>query len=127
MKKTLLLLVIITTTFFSTSCSKDDDNPNPYVGNWSGTISGDLDGTWTGKILPNGNFSGKVITNQSSPDHDFNLSGQVNQNGDLVGTMKNTTFNITIDIIGNFQTSTGSGTWIFNGAGMQGTWNATKD
>jgi hypothetical protein len=127
MKKTLLHLLIISTTFFSTSCSKDDDNPNPNVGNWSGTIDGGFVGTWTGKILPNGNFIGKVITNPTDSDYDFNLSGQVNQNGDLVGTMKNITFNITTDFVGSFQSTTGSGTWIYNGAGMDGTWNATKD
>ncbi|WP_298396698.1 hypothetical protein [Flavobacterium sp.] len=127
MKKSLILLLIIITAFITISCSKDDDKPNNYQGNWSGSISGDLDGTWTGRITSTGNFSGKVITTQSSPDHDLNLAGQVNENGVLVGTMNNTTFNITIKMTGNFQTTTGNGTWIFNGAGMQGTWIASKE
>ena len=41
--------------------------------------------------------------------------------------MKNITFNITTDFVGSFQSTTGSGTWIYIGAGMDGTWNATKD
>lgn len=127
MKKKLLLLAVFSMTVFTISCSKDDTLPNPYVGNWTGAIDGGFVGTWSGKITVSGSFSGKVITNQSSPDHDFNLSGQVNQNGNLVGTMKNTTFNITTDFVGSFQSTTGSGTWIFNGAGMDGTWIATKD
>jgi len=50
----------------------------------------------------------------------------VNESGNLVATMKNTTYNINIDFIGNFQNNLCNGTWIFNGAGMVGAWNGTK-
>lgn len=126
MKKILLLVIIISTTILSTSCSKSDDAPNAYKGNWSGSLSGDLTGTWTGSISSNGNFSGNVITTQSSPEHDFALSGKVSENGNLIATMKNSTYSITITFIGTFQTNLCNGTWVFDGALMEGTWNGTK-
>ena len=126
MKKTLLIALIISINIISTSCSKNDDNINSYKGNWSGNLNGDIVGTWSGNISSSGNFTGNVIPNSTTSDHNFTLSGQVNESGNLVATMKNTTYNITINFIGNFQNTLCNGTWIFNGAGMQGTWNGTK-
>lgn len=129
-KKIILIALIVSINILSTSCSKSDENTNPYQGNWSGNLIGDtysFNGTWSGKISPTGNFSGKVITTQSSPKHDFIIAGQVNENGTFIGTMKNTNFNITLDCNGNFQNNTCNGNWEFNGAGMDGTWNGTKN
>lgn len=127
MKKTILIALIISITILSTSCSKSDEDTNSYQGKWSGNLNGDIVGTWNGDISSSGNFNGKVITTQSSPEHDFVLTGQVNENGNLVATMKNTTFNININFIGNFQNTLCNGTWVFNGAGMQGTWDGNKE
>jgi hypothetical protein len=126
MKKIILIALIISTNILSTSCSKSDEDANLYQGNWSGNLNGDIVGTWSGNVSSGGNFNGKVITTQSSPEHDFALIGKVSENGNLVATMKNTTYNIDINFNGNFQNNLCSGTWIFNGAGMEGTWNGTK-
>ena len=132
MKKSLLLInlfLLLSASITAISCSKSDDAvQNPYQGNWSGNLTGDIiEGTWTAKVSSNGNFAGKVITPQSSPDHDFVLAGQVSANGNLVGTMKNATYNMNLDFVGNFQNTTCNGTWIFSGAGIQGTWTGTKE
>jgi len=127
MKKIILIALIISITILSTSCSKSDEDTNSCQGKWSGNLNGDIVGTWNGDISSSGNFNGKVITTQSSPEHDFVLTGQVNENGNLVATMKNTTFNININFIGNFQNTLCNGTWVFNGAGMQGTWDGNKE
>lgn len=126
MKKILLFAFIINICLLSNSCSKNETSSNTNSGDWSGSLVGDINGTWSGKITSNGAFSGKVITTQSSPDHDFILAGQVSQTGNLVGTMKNSTYNINIDFTGNFQNSSCNGAWVFNGAGMHGTWTGTK-
>jgi hypothetical protein len=126
MKKILLIILILTVNILSTSCSKNNDESNPYQGNWSGNLNGDIVGTWSGNVSSSGNFNGNVIPNSTTPDHNFVLSGQVNESGNLVATMKNTTYNINIDFIGTFQNNLCNGTWIFNGAGMQGTWSGTK-
>ena len=131
MKKSLILLnlfLLLSASITGISCSKsDDDAQNPYQGNWRGNLTGDIEGTWTAKVSSNGNFAGKVITPQSSPDHDFVLAGQVSANGNLVATMKNATYNMNLDFVGNFQNTNSNGTWIFNGAGIEGTWTGTKE
>jgi hypothetical protein len=127
MKKTILIALIITINILSTSCSKNDENTNLYQGNWSGNLNGDIVGTWSGNVSSSGKLNGKVITTQSSPDHDFILVGQINDNGNLIATMKNIKYNISLDCIGSFQNTLFNGTWIFNGAGMEGTWNGTKE
>jgi hypothetical protein len=130
MKKIILITYITTTYILCLSCSKDNNTSNPYQGNWSGNLIGEpysYSGTWSGKISSSGNFSGKVITTQSSPNHDLIIAGQVNENGTFIGTMKNTNYNITLDCNGIFQNNTCNGNWIFNGAGMEGTWNGTKN
>ena len=127
MKKILLIALVITANIISISCSNNNDEPNPYQGNWSGNINGDIAGTWCENVSSRGNFNGTVIPYSTTPDHNFVLSGHVNGNGSLVATMKNTTYNITINFVGTFQNNQSNGTWIFNGAGMQGTWNGTKE
>lgn len=130
MKKIILIALIISINILSTSCSKNDGEINPYKGNWSGNLIGDpysFNGTWSGVISSSGKFKGKIITTQSSPDHDFVFVGQVNENGNLIGTMKNTKYNISLDCIGNFQNTLCNGTWIFEGAAMAGEWDGTKE
>jgi hypothetical protein len=126
MKKIILIAFIILINIFSTSCSKNDEDTNPYQGTWSGNLNGDIVGTWSGNVSSSGSFNGTVIPNSTTSDHNFMLSGHVSESGNLVATMKNTTYNISIDFIGNFQNNLCTGTWIFNGAGMEGTWNGTK-
>lgn len=127
MKKIFFLFLISTIHFVSISCSSDNNEPSLYKGNWNGTIDGDIVGTWSGNVTTNGNFSGTVIPASSTPDHNFTLSGQVNKNGNLVATMKNTTYGININFVGNFQSTTSNGTWVFDGADMQGIWNGEKN
>ena len=126
MKKIILIGLIMGINILSTSCSKSDEGTNPYQGIWSGNLNGDINGTWSGNVTSYGNFNGNVIPNSTTSDHNFILSGRVNESGNLVAKMKNTTYNINIDFIGNFQNNLCNGTWIYNGAGMEGTWNGTK-
>ena len=131
MKKALILLnlfLLLSASITVISCSKSNDAAqNPYQGNWSGNLTGDIEGSWTAKVSANGSFDGKVITPQSSSEHDFVLAGQVSSNGNLVAIMKNATYNMNLDFVGNFQNTNCNGTWIYNGAGMQGTWSGTKE
>lgn len=123
MKKTTLLLLL---TLLTLSCSKSDSTPSAFKGSWSGSMAGDIEGTWTGTVAASGHFSGTVITTLSSPSHDLQLDGTVNEAGDFVGTMKNSTYNLNLDMVGHFNTSSCNGTWIFNGAGTSGTWEGSK-
>lgn len=134
MKKYIFFAFIILNFSLLLSCSNDDNNnnasTNPYQGNWSGNVTGEeysFNGTWSETVSSNGKFNGKVITTQSSPDHDLIIAGQVNETGSFTGTMKNANYNINLECNGNFQNSNFSGTWVFNGAAMNGTWNGTKD
>lgn len=127
MRKLLLFVLILLSIILPISCSKSNTDSNPFQGNWSGNVNGDIVGTWSGTISSTGNFNGIVITTQSSPNHDFVLSGQVNENGVLVAAMKNTTFGMNIDFVGTLQSNLCNGSWFFDGSGMFGTWNGTKE
>ena len=133
MKKIIFFAFIILNFSVLFSCSSDDNDTasaNPFQGNWSGNLTGEaysFNGTWSGTVASNGKFNGKVITTQSSPDHDLIIAGQVNETGNFTGTMKNADYNINLECNGNFQNSTFSGTWVFNGADMNGDWHGTKN
>jgi len=133
MKKIIFFAFIILNFSVLFSCSSDDNgtaSANPFQGNWSGNLTGEaysFNGTWSGTVASNGKFNGKVITTQSSPDHDLIITGQVNETGSFTGTMKNADYNINLECNGNFQNSIFNGTWVFNGADMNGDWNGTKN
>lgn len=133
MKKNIFFSFIILNFSLLFSCSSDDNgtaSANPFQGNWIGNLTGEaysFNGTWSGTVASNGKFNGKVITTQSSPDHDLIITGQVNETGSFTGTMKNADYTINLECNGNFQNSIFSGTWVFNGAGMNGDWNGTKN
>lgn len=107
-------------------CSKSDTSSNAYQGNWSGTITGDFVGTWNGNISPDGVFTGVATT--TDPVGNYTMSGSVSENGNLivVTTLIHPTIQINLAFVGNLSANSGNGTWVFNGAGVQGTWNATK-
>jgi hypothetical protein len=124
MKKTILFIFV---SLLTLSCSHSDSASSAYKGNWSGLMAGDIEGTWTGSVSSSGHFSGTVITTLSSPSHDFQIDGVVNEAGDLEGTMKNTTYNINLDMVGHFTATSCNGTWVFDGAGTSGTWEGAKE
>jgi hypothetical protein len=118
--KTTLFLTLLITLF---SCSSDDNANSPFAGQWSGNLNGDIEGTWNATINSSGKFNG--IVNTVNPTDVFILKGTVKNNGQLVATMKNAEFGITIDFVGQFNETNANGTWEFVGAGMQGTWNGS--
>ena len=80
MKKLLLLTLL---SLLTLSCSQSDSASSAFKGNWSGLMAGDIEGTWTGSVAASGHFSGTVITTLSSPSHDLQLDGTVNEAGIL--------------------------------------------
>jgi hypothetical protein len=123
MKKLILVALL---SLLTLSCSKSDSASSAFKGSWSGQIAGDTEGTWTGSVSSSGHFSGTVITTLSSPAHDLQMDGAVNEAGDLEATMTNTAYNINLDMVGHFNAASCSGTWVFNGAGTIGTWEGSK-
>lgn len=124
-KKLLKTTLFITLLFTLFSCSSDDNSNNPFEGQWSGNLNGDIEGTWNATINSSGKFNG--IVNTVSPSEVFILKGSVKNNGQLVATMKNAEFGITIDFVGQFNETNANGTWEFVGSGLQGTWNGSPE
>ena len=125
MKKLAFFLLFTSISLCSVSCSKSED-ANPYQGNWSGSLNGDIVGTWSAKVSASGSFKGTVVPDSESASHNYVLSGKVSDSGNLIATMKNATYNINIDFTGNFQNEACNGNWIFQGAAMEGTWVGLK-
>lgn len=130
MKKHFLAICIFSTLALGTiSCNSNDDNHvhqenklEKFKGMWTGTYTGDGDGTWTATFDENGNATGTLISGGLS----FNLKAEVSENGTInaeytsgsteVGTMT-----------GTLTDKTGSGTWINTVQDLNGTWVGTKN
>ena len=126
MKKLLLLTLLIFGIVGAISCSKDEET-NTFQGNWSGTVSGDINGTWSGLVNSQGSFIGNVIVEPADSDDNFILTGTVSSEGILNASMINGRTGINITYTGNFQNVSCSGTWVLNGALLNGTWTGIKN
>ncbi|MDN3693330.1 hypothetical protein QWZ06_14060 [Chryseobacterium tructae] len=83
MKKLFLLLL---TAFLFIGCSSDDNETiYDYVGTWSGTYEGGDKGVWNFVVDKKGKVSGTMHSDVSNDN--FNISGTLNNTGDLVGTV----------------------------------------
>ena len=126
MKKTLIAFVL-SAGFWAVSCSSDDNNPavNPYEkfqGTWTGTFSGEDEGTWTANIDDTGKATGKIESNTMT--FPFDLEGQISENGEInmeytSGTSAGGT------MTGTMTETSASGIW--SGFGLQGTWEGAKN
>jgi len=104
MKKILILSTITLLAFAIISCSKDDTEVEEelvfeYLGVWSGTYSGDTEGTWELDVNDSGKFIGTmssdVLLVNSEFDGTVDDSGRVNAvitndlgSGSMQGQMK---------------------------------------
>lgn len=129
MIKKILIAFVLSAGFCAVSCSSDDNSPaaNPYEkfqGTWTGTFSGDDQGTWTVTIDETGTATGTLESNTMT--FPFDLEGQISENGEvnaeyfifgvLVGTMT-----------GIMNETTASGTWESPEQEMEGTWEGAKN
>lgn len=120
--KKLLLLTFVFILF--TCCGGDDDTTNSvFQGEWSGTFSGDDNGTWTASINSNGDVSG---TSYSTIFNDnYSLEGSVSSSGQFQATIGTTSGGAVFT--GQFNGNSGSGMWVNTGAMMSGSWSGNKD
>lgn len=128
MKKTLIALML-TIGFWAVSCGSDDNTPaeqvNPYdkfEGTWTGTFSGDTEGgTWTATFDKNGKATGAL----STESYEFDLEGEVSENGEISATYYTDT-TLVGEMSGIMTETTASGTWKSPLLDIQGTWEGTK-
>ncbi|MBA5792132.1 hypothetical protein H1R17_04395 [Flavobacterium sp. xlx-214] len=131
MKKHFLTICILSAlTFGFVSCdSKDDDTKqentiNNFVGNWSGTFSGEDAGTWSMKVQETGKVTGTL--KYSSDNVELDLQGRVSENGTVTATTHYGTMDIGI-FNGTMKANTASGIWTDTDADTEGTWKGTKN
>jgi len=115
-------LILILLNFSIYSCSKDDDNSSQLAGNWSGTFSGDVIGTWSATISESGKVTGKTVVTSFSIEAELN--GNVNSDGKFTATAGTTSLGYIFD--GQLDASTGSGTWKNSSNTQTGSWSGIK-
>lgn len=121
MKKGIYLILILL-SFSIYSCSKDDDNSTELAGNWSGTFTGDVVGTWTATISENGIITG--TTKVTNPTVEAALNGNVSAEGKFTATAGTTTLGYNFD--GQLNGNSGGGTWKSKSGTQNGSWSGTK-
>ena len=121
--KKLLLLTFVFILF--TSCGGDDDNTTNSVfqGEWSGTFSGDDNGTWTASINSNGAVDGAAYSTTFSDN--YSLEGSVSSSGQFQATFG--TSSVGGVFTGLLNGNSAIGTWVNTGAMMNGSWSGSKD
>ncbi len=115
-----LLLILFSLSIYS--CSKDDDSSSELTGNWIGTFTGDIVGTWTATISESGVVTGTTMV--TSPPVGAVLNGNVNPDGKFTATAGSTSlgYNFTGQLTGN----SGGGTWKNSSGTQSGDWSGTK-
>ena len=114
--------------FFSLmACSGGDDdnytNGSDYQGNWSGTFSGDDNGTWTATINSVGEVNGIALSTTFSDT--YTLEGSVSASGQFQATFGTSSAGGLFT--GQLNATSGSGTWVNEAAMMSGSWSGAKD
>ncbi len=121
MKKGIYLILVLFSLSIC-SCSKDDDNSSDLAGNWSGTFTGDVVGTWTATISENGTITG--TTKVTNPTVEAVLNGNVSAEGKFTATAGTTTLGYNFD--GQLNGNSGGGTWKNSSGTQNGDWSGTK-
>ena len=124
MKK--LLLLTLAFTLFACSGGDDDNNSTTnsvFQGEWSGTFSGDDNGTWTGTVDENGNIIGVAIS--TTFNDTYTASGTFSSDGNVSITVGSVDTGALFE--GQATSNTVIGTWVNSGAMMNGIWSGSKD
>ena len=113
MKKLFCLFLVL--SFLACSNESSDDNINinlesEYKGLWSGSFSGEDNGTWTLTVQNTGIVVGSFTSKEHNEIHSF--SGRVDENGDIIASI--VLENITGSFSGNLNDGLGSGYYIVN-------------
>ena len=121
--RTFLLLMLLFFSIFS--CSKDDDDSKPLdlAGNWNGTFTGDVSGTWEATISESGIVTGTAKV--TSPSIQSNLNGNVSSDGKFTATVGTTSLGYNFD--GQLNGKSGDGTWKSSSKTQTGTWSGKKE
>lgn len=122
----LMTLMIFTFSFQSCKCDDEDEDDNEaqseFAGEWNGSYSGDLNGTWVAIISNKGIVSGTVTTSSGESD---SLSGSVTANGLFTATAGSTVGGI--DFIGDLESDTASVSWQDRTSDLNGTLDGKRD
>ena len=122
-----LIYLFLAVTIVACSGGGDDDTNNTtnseFQGEWSGTFSGDDNGTWTAGISSNGDVSGTAYSTTFADN--YSLEGSVSSSGQFQATFG--TSSVGGEFIGQLNGNSGSGTWVNTGAMMNGSWSGSKD
>ena len=114
MKKYLFLFVIL--GLFSCNSESIDDNDDnssgvsEFKGLWSGSFSGEDNGTWTLTVQNTGIVVGSFTSKDHNEIHSF--SGSVDENGDILASI--VLENVTGSFAGNLNDGLGSGSYSVN-------------
>ncbi|MBT7403328.1 MAG: hypothetical protein HN773_00845 [Flavobacteriaceae bacterium] len=113
MKKLFYLFLVL--GLFNCSNESADDNINPnleseFKGLWSGSFSGEDNGTWTLTVQNTGIVVGSFTSKDHNEIHSF--SGSVDENGDILASI--VLENVTGSFAGNLNNGLGSGSYSVN-------------
>tara|TARA_B110000116_G_C16661524_1_gene501984 strand:+ start:35 stop:772 length:738 start_codon:yes stop_codon:yes gene_type:complete len=113
MKKLFYLFLVL--GLFNCSSESADDNINPnleseFKGLWSGSFSGEDNGTWTLTVQNTGIVVGSFTSKDHNEIHSF--SGSVDENGDILASI--VLENVTGSFAGNLNNGLGSGSYSVN-------------
>ena len=124
--KKLIFLPVLMLFFLNTSCTKDEDGEEidaSFVGNWSGTYSGDDRGIWTVNVSSTGKVTGTATSSFTSDAADIN--GSVTDNGVLSATAGSSEDRTFVGQLSDNEQA--SGTWVDNRRDQNGTWIGVKN
>ncbi|MFT7592134.1 MAG: hypothetical protein ACI9UJ_002063 [bacterium] len=99
----------------------ETEEPITYDGNWSGSYSGDDNGTLDIAIDVSNAITGFGKSNVTTET--FTITGSINTEGELV----NVKTDVGTDLIGSLTATSGSGTWINNTSNTAGHWTISKN
>ena len=113
MKKLFYLFLVL--GLFTCSSESADDNINSnleseFKGLWSGSFSGEDNGTWTLTVQNTGIVVGSFTSKDHNEIHSF--SGSVDENGDILASI--VLENVTGSFAGNLNNGLGSGSYSVN-------------
>lgn len=124
--KLCLLSLIVAATY---ACNSDDNTqvvtPNPYEqfkGTWTGTYTGDAEGTWNATFDETGRAEGTLVAGNNS----FKLTATVTESG-IINAEYTSGTTVIGSMSGTLTNKTGSGTWHNAIQNYTGTWQGTKN
>ena len=127
MKKTFKFLTILIVSIVLTACSNnEEENPqeSTIAGEWSGTITGALIGTWNATIDNSGDLEGEInLDNRTIP---LSFSGIQSDAGQFIGSAMDEE-SLDISLNGDFVGNTIIGFYTFGGNQIAGDWEGSRN